>query len=43
MFPRSDGIFLGGTFDRDGWSLAVNPEHSNRVLNTNTEIMKGMR
>lgn len=26
MLPRSDGIFLGGTFDPDDWSLAVNPD-----------------
>lgn len=43
MFPRSDGILLGGTFDRDDWSLNVNPEHSNYILNTHTEIMKDMR
>jgi glycine/D-amino acid oxidase-like deaminating enzyme len=43
MFPRSDGIFLGGTFDRDDWSLEVNRGHSDLILNTHTEIMKGMR
>jgi D-amino-acid oxidase len=43
MFPRPDGIFLGGTFDRDDWSLAVNPEQSNGILNTHIEIMKGVR
>jgi hypothetical protein len=43
MFPRSDGIFLGGTFDPNDWSLAVNPEQSNWILNTHTEIMKGVR
>jgi D-amino-acid oxidase len=43
MFPRSDGIFLGGTFDRENWSLAVNAEHSNYILNTHTEMMKGVR
>ena len=43
MFPRSDGIILGGTFDRDDWSLAVNPEQSTRILNTHTEIMKGVK
>lgn len=42
MFPRSDGIFLGGTFDRDDWSLAVNPEHSKYILETHTGIMRGM-
>jgi hypothetical protein len=43
MFPRSDGILLGGTFDRDNWSLEVNPEHTNHILNTHTEIMKGVK
>lgn len=43
MFPRTDGIFLGGTFDRDDWSLNVNPEQSTRILNTHTEIMKGLK
>jgi glycine/D-amino acid oxidase-like deaminating enzyme len=43
MFPRSDGIFLGGTFDRDDWSLEVNRGHSDWILNTHTEIMKGMK
>lgn len=43
MFPRSDGIFLGGTFDPNDWSLAVNPEHSNSILNSHTEIMKKLK
>ena len=43
MFPRSDGIILGGTFDPNDWSLAVNPEHSNYIINTHTEMMKNMR
>lgn len=42
MFPRTDGIFLGGTFDRDDWSLNVNAEQSTWILNTHTEIMKGL-
>jgi glycine/D-amino acid oxidase-like deaminating enzyme len=42
MFPRSDGIFLGGTFDRNDWSLVVNPEHSKYILETHTGIMRGM-
>jgi D-amino-acid oxidase len=43
MFPRSDGIILGGTFDVDDWSLAVNPAQSNRILNNHTEIMKNLK
>ena len=27
MFPRRDGILLGGTFERGDWSLEVNEEH----------------
>jgi len=43
MFPRSDGIFLGGTFDRDDWSLNVNKEQSDWILNNHIEIMKGLK
>lgn len=43
MFPRTDGIFLGGTFDLDDWSLEVNKEQSDRILNTHIEIMKGVK
>jgi glycine/D-amino acid oxidase-like deaminating enzyme len=40
MFPRSDGIVLGGTFDRDNWSLDVNREQADSILKSHTEIMK---
>lgn len=43
MFPRRDGIILGGTFDRDDWSLAVNPEHTSRILEAHRAIMSGLR
>jgi glycine/D-amino acid oxidase-like deaminating enzyme len=43
MFPRSDGIILGGTFDRGDWSLSVNPEQSTRMLNTHAAAMKGFK
>ena len=43
MFPRSDGIFLGGTFDRDDWSLEVNREQGDGIINTHIEMMKGLR
>ena len=43
MFPRSDGIILGGTFDRNDWSLEVNPEQSNRIINAHIDIMKGVK
>ena len=40
MFPRSDGIVLGGTFDRDDWSLEVNRAQADSILNSHAEIMK---
>ncbi|MGC1381510.1 MAG: FAD-dependent oxidoreductase [Candidatus Baltobacteraceae bacterium] len=32
MFPRSDGIVLGGTFDRGNWSMAVDLATQARIL-----------
>jgi glycine/D-amino acid oxidase-like deaminating enzyme len=32
MFPRNDGIVLGGTFDRGDWSLAVDAAQQSRIL-----------
>jgi glycine/D-amino acid oxidase-like deaminating enzyme len=43
MFPRRDGIILGGTFDHDDWSLEPNPEQSNQILNGHAEIMKKLK
>jgi D-amino-acid oxidase len=43
MFPRSDGIFLGGTFDIDDWSLEVRRDHADGILNTHTGIMNGLK
>ena len=43
MFPRSDGIFLGGTFDRGDYSLDVNRDQGDGILNTHIEIMKGLK
>lgn len=43
MFPRRDGIVLGGTFDHDDWSLQINPEHTTHILETHAGIMKGLK
>ena len=43
MFPRSDGIFLGGTFDVDDWNLSVNPEHSKSILDGHEAIWRGVK
>ena len=40
MFPRRDGIVLGGTWDHDDWNLNPNPEQSTMILETHAEIMK---
>lgn len=43
MFPRSDGIILGGTWDHDDWSLRPDPEQAANILAAHTEIMKGLK
>jgi glycine/D-amino acid oxidase-like deaminating enzyme len=43
MFPRRDGIILGGTFDHGDWSLTPNPEQATGILETHAEIMKGLK
>jgi glycine/D-amino acid oxidase-like deaminating enzyme len=42
MFPRRDGIILGGTWDHDDWSLTPNPEQATEILDAHTEIMKSL-
>ncbi len=42
MFPRRDGIVLGGTFDHDDWSLAPNAEQTTGILEGHSHIMKGL-
>jgi len=43
MFPRRDGIILGGTWDHDDWSLTPNPDQATEILDAHMEIMKGLR
>jgi glycine/D-amino acid oxidase-like deaminating enzyme len=40
MFPRRDGIILGGTWDHDDWNLAPDPATTTAILNAHAEIMK---
>jgi glycine/D-amino acid oxidase-like deaminating enzyme len=42
MFPRRDGIILGGTWDHGDWSLTPNPEQANSILESHMAIMKGL-
>ena len=41
MFPRRDGIILGGTWDHDDWNLNPDPETTTAILDGHAEIMKG--
>ena len=43
MFPRRDGIVLGGTHDRDEWRLDVDPAVTARILENHRAIFDTMR
>jgi D-amino-acid oxidase len=43
MFPRGDGIVLGGTWDHGDWSLAPKPEQTTAILEAHAQIMKGLK
>jgi len=43
MFPRSDGILLGGTFERGNWTLEPDPEAEKRVIEGHRQFFASMR
>src|SRR5436309_6749197 len=43
MFPRRDGILLGGTFQHGVWSLDVDEEARRRILAGHRTLFEGMR
>jgi hypothetical protein len=43
MFPRTDGILLGGTFEKGEWSLSVNETAKARVLKGHTQFLGSFR
>lgn len=43
MFPRRDGIILGGTFDHDVWSVEPDPDTVTDILESHAEVMKHMK
>jgi glycine/D-amino acid oxidase-like deaminating enzyme len=43
MFPRKDGILLGGSHDRGDWNMEIVPEISERILRENAALFGGMR
>ena len=43
MFPRADGILLGGTFELDEWSTEPEPERIARILASHQRLFDGFR
>lgn len=43
MFPRADGILLGGTFERDQWDAAPQPEAIASMLASHKAFFAGFR
>jgi glycine/D-amino acid oxidase-like deaminating enzyme len=43
MFPRSDGIVLGGTHDRGDWSRTIDPAVTDRIVQNHQAVFGGMR
>jgi D-amino-acid oxidase len=43
MFPRRDGILLGGTHETGNWDLEPDREAEARILAAHAEIFRGMR
>jgi glycine/D-amino acid oxidase-like deaminating enzyme len=43
MFPRTDGILLGGTFEEGEWSLSVNEAAKARVLKGHAQFFQTFR
>jgi D-amino-acid oxidase len=43
MFPRRDGIILGGTFQHGDWRLEPNPRDAGRILAGHTDVMSGLK
>ena len=43
MFPRRDGILLGGTFEHGAWSLDVDEEVHQRIVAGHRALFEGMR
>jgi glycine/D-amino acid oxidase-like deaminating enzyme len=43
MFPRADGIVLGGTFDLDNWSTIPDPAVTARIISHHQQLTAGFR
>jgi D-amino-acid oxidase len=43
MFPRADGILLGGTFERGNWSIDPDPDTEKRIVDAHRAFFEAMR
>ena len=43
MFPRNDGILLGGTFELDEWSTVPEPQMIQRIVSSHRELFESFR
>ncbi len=43
MFPRHDGILLGGTHERGSWDLEPDSGSTSRILRENAAVFNAMR
>jgi glycine/D-amino acid oxidase-like deaminating enzyme len=43
MFPRADGILLGGTFELDQWSTEPEPERIARIIASHRRLFGAFR
>jgi D-amino-acid oxidase len=42
MFPRRDGILLGGSFEHDNWNLEPDPQVTARILEEHRALFERM-
>jgi glycine/D-amino acid oxidase-like deaminating enzyme len=43
MFPRSDGVLLGGTHEADNWTTSVEPAATARIMQAHRLLAQDMR
>ena len=43
MFPRADGVILGGTFEAENWSMDPDAATTTRIIEGNAQIARGLR
>jgi D-amino-acid oxidase len=43
MFPRADGVILGGTFEAGNWAMDADEATTRRIIEGNAQIARGLR